>query len=880
MPLALIDAAGSIVFLNQSFTRTFGYKLQDVPTLAQLWAAALPEDSYRDHVLAEWQVRLERAKAASGPFEPLEVSLHCKDSSVRVARAEAAAVSGSFAPNYLIGLYDITELKRTEEALREREQQLRRVGDNLPSGMVYQMESHADGRRRFTHVSAGVERVHGVKAEDALKDASVLYGFILEDDRPALAAREAECFAALKPFHAEVRSRRPDGEVRWIYLGSAPTPLPDGRVIWDGLELDITERKRAEAALRDGESKYRALFAQTLVGVVQVQTATGRFLRVNQRLCDMLGYSQAELLSTNYQAITHPEDLALTQAAVRNFSSGPVDQETIEKRCIRKDGSVVWFGLRMLPLWLEGEKPECHLSLLEDITDRKQMQAALRESERRFATVFQSSPLPTAIGLLDDSRYTDANDAFLNLFGYSREEVLNRTALELGLWEAPEQRARLFELLHQTGHVRQFEAKFRRKSGEVGDLLMTARFIDLDGKRSVVSMLLDVTERKQMEERLRQSQKLEGIGHLAGGMAHEFNNLLAAMMMNLSLARMSESIESRGMLQEVEAGCSRAADLVRQLLAFSSQSVMERRSLDLTALILRETEMLKPLLGERIQVEFCSPQTPLWVKADKALIAQVLLNLCLNARDAMLKGGRLSLELTEESFGDDPAKARPEARFGRYVCLSVMDTGCGMDEKTRRHLFEPFFTTKDVGQGTGLGLATVRGIVQQHQGWIEVASQVDQGTTFKIHLPAEPPAAPASSSSPVNEKETEVENTILIVEDESRVRKSLQMLLTDQGYKVLEAADGLAALTVWAAYRSEIDLLFTDMIMPGAISGLQLAQQALAEKPGLKVIITSGYNTDAADLEKVAAASMVYLPKPCPPYKLKQLIAQCLGRRN
>jgi len=258
------------------------------------------------------------------------------------------------------------------------------------------------------------------------------------------------------------------------------------------------------------------------------------------------------------------------------------------------------------------------------------------------------------------------------------------------------------------------------------------------------------------------------------------------------------------------------------------------------------------------------------------MIDQVLLNLCLNARDAMKEGGQLWLDLAEVEIGERQARAQEGAKSGRYVCLSVADTGCGMGERTLKRLFEPFFTTKDIGQGTGLGLATVRGIVQQHGGWVEVDSRVGKGSTFRVYLPA---LARTQAAPPVSPRQALVsgQGTILVVEDEPMLRTTSRKLLARAGYMVLEAAEGQEALALWQQKRSEIDLLFTDMVMPGELNGLQLAERLLAEKPGLKVIITSGYHTDLPNLPQLPETSIVYVPKPCSPGDLTALIRKCLS---
>jgi PAS domain S-box-containing protein len=512
-----------------------------------------------------------------------------------------------------------------------------------------------------------------------------------------------------------------------------------------------------------------------------------------------------------------------------------------------------------------------------DIAARQQAEEAVVESEARFSAIFHSSPVAISLSQVPDGRFVDVNDAFLDLFNLARSEVIGHTSFELNLWHVAEERDGFIKLL-QEKLVHQAETTLRRKSGELCDVLISGQLVQVRDQSYLLGIVVDVSERKRLEERLRQSQKMESIGLLAGGMAHEFNNILAAMLMNLDLARMSSGgSEIHDHLQEMEALCSRSADLIKQLLAFSRQSVMQLQVMDLRAAVSRQCKMLARLLGEKAALHFSSADDPTWVKADQAMVEQVLLNLCLNARDAMKDGGIIRLHLEDAELGSVQAAALEGARPGRYACLSVADTGCGMDERTLKRLFEPFFTTKEVGRGSGLGLATVRGIIQQMHGWVEVESCVGKGSTFRIYFPAvaQPPATPTASAKHASVRG---HGTILVVEDEPTLRKLARKILDRLGYVVLEASNGDEALEVWEAHRSEIDLIFTDMVMPGSVTGLQLVQKGLADKPNVKAIITSGYNTDQKDLAQIGEGSIVYLSKPYDVVTLTSVIQRCLER--
>ncbi|PYK57165.1 MAG: hybrid sensor histidine kinase/response regulator, partial [Verrucomicrobia bacterium] len=388
----------------------------------------------------------------------------------------------------------------------------------------------------------------------------------------------------------------------------------------------------------------------------------------------------------------------------------------------------------------------------------------------------------------------------------------------------------------------------------------------------------EIVERKQLEAQFRQSQKMEAFGQLAGGVAHDFNNLLAVIMGFANLLRDTEELgaEAREQIEQVHLAGERAANLTRQLLTFSRKRDMQIRSLNLNDVIGDVAKMLVRLIGEDIKLECkSSPNLPR-VQADPSMMEQVLMNLAVNARDAMPKGGQLMISTEAVVIESSHTPGQSEARAGDFVCLSVRDTGCGMTPEVQARIFEPFFTTKGVGKGTGLGLATVFGIVKQHLGWIEVASEVGLGTTFKIFIPVSSQPAPERKAKVVESKTREGTETVLLVEDEESVRGLLKIILQRHGYRVLEAASGSAALLVWQEYGTQIDLLLTDMIMPDGLTGRELARQLLAQEPGLKVVYSSGYDDDPEGTAFISRGTAAFLQKPYTPKKLIQTVHQCL----
>ena len=384
----------------------------------------------------------------------------------------------------------------------------------------------------------------------------------------------------------------------------------------------------------------------------------------------------------------------------------------------------------------------------------------------------------------------------------------------------------------------------------------------------------DITEQRKLEAQFRQSQKMEAFGQLAGGVAHDFNNIMAVIQLQIGLLKAKSDLSSgqRIYAGEIEQAIQRGANLTRQLLLFSRKQTMQPQNLNLKDVVDNMTKMLQRTLGEQIQVQFKFAPEPLFIHADPGMIDQILLNLTVNARDAMPKGGQIIIETSTAEFDEVTAAQSPQARPGSFVCLSVSDTGSGIPPEILLRIFEPFFTTKEVGKGTGLGLATVLGIVEQHQGWINVYSEVGRGTTFRVYLPRQTEASDteffwSSQAPPKGGSET-----ILLVEDDSAVRNAVRKALLQLGYRVLEAANGDDALTVWKQHRDEIRLLLTDLVMPGGMTGKELAQKLLHKNSQLKVIYASGYSVEVVGKDFLLEEGVNFLAKPFQTHTLAQSV--------
>jgi PAS domain S-box-containing protein len=512
---------------------------------------------------------------------------------------------------------------------------------------------------------------------------------------------------------------------------------------------------------------------------------------------------------------------------------------------------------------------------------RKRTDAELRASDERYRQIVQTAN--EGIWVTDErEQVTFANQRLAEMLGCTPEELLSRPARDfVDPADLADHEYRLH--LGRRGQPSQFERRLRHKDGrELWTWVSGSPLFDDNGKyRGAFAMFTDVTERRQLESQLRQAQKLESVGQLAGGVAHDFNNILAAIMMHLSLLHQNPSLdeETTEAIKELEVETKRAANLTRQLLMFSRRSIMQPRVVDLNELVQNLLKMLRRLLGENIAITFDSQNELPAVEVDVGMIEQVLMNFAVNARDAMPRGGSLTITTGVVELDEAAVLLHSERRPGRFVTLTVIDTGVGMEEGTLKRIFEPFFTTKDVGKGTGLGLPTAHGIIKQHHGWIEVRSQPRRGTTFEVFLPAKILSRAAAETPPAMPPVVGGRGTLLLVEDEEIVRRPIGTYLRKLGYQVIEAANGNQAFSLWRQHRDRIDLLFTDMVMPEGVTGLELAEQLRTEKPQLKVIISSGYSTEISLQGVPSSAGYVYLPKPSPSAAIAAAVRDCLEKK-
>ena len=631
--------------------------------------------------------------------------------------------------------------------------------------------------------------------------------------------------------------------------------------------VQIREQFTRETAL---QKRYQDLF-ENANDVVFTLDQFGFMSVLNHTGEVLLGCPRERAKTMKFVAFLKPEEIRNFEAWVANCVKG--ESVPYEASVAGSQGKRSVLELVARPFGGE-EKFEGLEVIARDITARKQAEAALRESEERFSSAFRASPVAIAITTFPEGRMIDVNDSFVKLFGFERREVIGTTARDLGLWAEPEIKREIDNALRERSSIDGVECRFRVKSGDQRTALVFMEKISTGDKVSILWISHDMTDRLTLEAQIRQLLKMEAVGRLAAGVAHDFNNLLTVIQGNtvMALRKCVKDGSVEASLNNVHEAAQRAGNLTRQLLTFSRKTHVMLAPLDLNMAVTQATRMFKHLLRSDIGLRIHFTANLPAVLGDATMLEQVLMNLVVNARDAMPQGGELTMSTSLVAVDAAYREKHAEAAPGEHVCLQVSDTGCGMDASTLARIFEPFFTTKAPGEGTGLGLATVYGIVKQHNGWIEVESQVGVGTAFKVLIPANRTAKVV----PVIDPYAATGDSILLLEDEPAVLDLIGRLLADHGHRVHRASSGVEAMQIWTEHAADIKLLLTDIRMPHGMSGYDVAGNLLALNPALKVILMSGYPSESPQLEQILRRGAVFLSKPCPPTTLNDAVEKLL----
>ncbi len=697
---------------------------------------------------------------------------------------------------------------------------------------------------------------------------------------------EAKEFTIEYPCHSPM-------EQRWFRL--IATPLREGQqpgaVV---MHLNTTEQRKAEMALQKGEREMRQLAGEleserTRLIVAQTVAKIGSWETDLKTLAVNWSDETHHIFETDsrtfcpthqgFMELVHPEDRAAVEAVFRG-SFNQRESCVFEHRLCLAQGQIKFVEERWQIFFDDFGKPARAIGTCQDISERKRADQKLRESEERFRQLAENIHEVFWITDPSKSQMLYISPGYEKIWGRSCESV----------YQSPQT---WLEAIHPEDLSRILEASVNKQTGGIYDEIY--RIVRPDGSLRwihdrafpirdavgevyrIVGTAEDITRQRELEEQFRQAQKMESIGQLAGGVAHDFNNLLTVINCYSQLLLESPGLppDAGEMLKEVFTAGERAAKLTQQLLTFSRKQAIRTEIIDLNEIVTDVAKMLRRLIGENIELQMSMSEGLPPITADVGMMDQVLMNLAVNARDAMPKGGRLSISTKLENIDEQSARQNSEARPGQFVCLKIRDTGCGMSPEVLTRIFEPFFTTKEIGKGTGLGLATVFGIVKQHNGWIEVESEPGSGAAFKVFLPAaaQTAAQPGEVTAAQSQGGTE---TILLVEDEDALRGMALIILQKYGYRVLEATNGPDALQVWEQHHGKIDLLLTDMVMPGGMTGHELAEKLKAFNPALKAVYTSGYSAEMSGLASGLRDKTPFLQKPYHPQKLATTIRACL----
>jgi two-component system, cell cycle sensor histidine kinase and response regulator CckA len=749
---------------------------------------------------------------------------------------------------------------RAQEALKMSEGFLRSIFDATPAGLCLLSD------RVHLKVNKTFCRLTGYSEEELIgKGTRMMYPDETEYERVG-----RELYGRLKTEgqeSTEARLKRKDGRLIDVLLSASPFNPDDLSAGTSVAILDITERKKAEIALRESEQRFSKAFRSSPAPIAITEFDTGKYLAANERYETLVGLKAAELIGRDFRDLgIGPSGRAVAEITDELRRTGTVRERPAQ--IVTKSGArreILWSAEK-----IELGEREAILSIMLDVTESLKNQEALIRNQKVLQSIFEATPIGLALTV--DAVVRKANAALARILGYQENELVGKR-LE-GFFADAKDFKRMFDDLtiqmRRTGSGTA-ETRLLRKDGAGVDVTVRIGPVDKqDSSAGYAFALLDITERKRieaekasLEERLLHAQKMESIGRLAGGVAHDFNNLLTAIIGNTDMAMdlLEREGKPRALLAQALKAADGAANLTKQLLAFSHKQVVELQTVDLNGVLEGIKKMIRSLASENVELEWKPFYGLCPIKADPGQIEQVAMNLAVNARDAMPAGGRLAISTRNECLDEESCRSKPGLSPGEYAALEISDTGSGMPKETMDHLFEPFFTTKAKGLGTGLGLATVYGIVKQLGGAVLVDSVVGRGSVFTCYFPVSVDAPAAFSDGSPRGDMPRGKETILIVEDNPQVLDFSRDALMGLGYTVMTAMSGEEGAAISGAYDGPIDLLLTDIILP-AMNGRQTSERIAKARPGMKTIYSSGYTAEVIDKQGILEEGLNFLPKP------------------
>jgi len=834
---------GTITSWNPGAENLFGYPASEA--VGKSIEMLLPPERASDE--SDILARISRGERLDH-FETVRLQKDGKRIAVSVTISPIRACSGAIVGASRIAR-DITERRCAEEELRKSEERFNKAFCSNP--LAISISTQADGR--YLDVNDAFLQILGYKREDVIGRTASKLNFWAEPSKRMEMLQLLGKNGSVTEFRTQYKTST--GEHRDTEVSAELIEL-EGQPCVLAITRDITERVRSEKSLREYER-----VVEGLIDMIVVVDRDYRYIIANR---SFLSYRNME----REQVIGHRVDEVLEKDIFESVVKEKMD-ECFAGKVVQYEmkhdypnlGERALFASYFPIAGATGiERIAC---VLRDITEHKRAEERLRKSEERFSKAFRQSPLAITISTEADGLYLDANESFLKMTGYTRADVVGHTTSEVGFWALPSLRVDLLQQLREDGRVTDRPMQFNSSTAELREAELSWEKIEIEGQPCLLAFMRDITETRRLEAQFLQAQKMEAVGRLAGGVAHDFNNMLSVIIgySDLSMDLVAPDSSVKRYLAQIKKASERAAALTRQLLAFSRQQIIFPRILNLNDVVNNVSTMLLRMVGESVSVSF-RPTIPIGsIKGDPGQIEQILMNLVVNARDAMPRGGNIIIETAQAKLDEHYVSEHPGSQTGLHVVLAVTDTGCGIEDSIKTNIFEPFFTTKNIGQGTGLGLSTVYGIVTQSNGSISVESEAGKGTTFKIYFPRI--AAKAEQLVQTHEMDEVISGseTILLVEDDESVRKVTANLLSSAGYRIIEASSAEKALKIMTRSKPKIDLLLTDLIMFGK-NGFDLFEQARLLRPGLHPLFMSGYTGDLAILKGDFISERAFLSKP------------------
>lgn len=866
----LTDGVGFISYISPAVEKMFGF---------------LPEEMSGRH-FSEFLAEGEQLKAMQAFTNAVEKGEPTRNIELRMKRKDGSIFPGELQGNrffqndsaWTLGVIrDITEQKENEEKLRKSENMYKSLFENMLNGfayckMVYEDEKPADFI--YLKVNNAFESLTGLKEVEGKRVTEVI---------PDIRHSDTELFRIYGRVAQSGNPEKFEMFVKALNMWFSVSVYSPEKEYFIAIFEVITDRMNAKTELEKQKNFFEQLFSQSSIST-QILDKDGWCERINPKLSEIFGVKPEHIEGRVYNIF---KDEGIKQGGVlphleKVFKEGKTAEWEVhfdigiaaESQNIEvKEKKKVWYSNWSFPIFDENGNLSHVIIQHTDITNRKNAEDALKESEQKYRGLFENS-VTGIYQTLPDGKLIGVNSAFAKMFGYSSAEEIIDAISDIGkeIYYDAQERSKIISIMNETGSVGPLELRVKHRNGHPFWVIISARAVK-DTQGNIINyegIAVDITQQKFAEEereklraQLQQAQKMESVGRLAGGVAHDFNNMLSVIIGNAEMAmgQLSTASELHEELREIHSAAEKSANLTRQLLAFARKQTIAPVVLDLNETVGGALKMMKRLVGENIEVDW-HPGENLWkISMDPSQVDQIIANLLVNARDAIPGNGSVILE-THNIQGDKIFLSKPLKEIeGEFVMLSISDSGSGMSKETQEHLFEPFFTTKDLGKGTGLGLATVYGIVKQNNGYIDVYSEPGRGTTFKIYLPREKSLKGTETKKKIEISGLIGTETILLLEDEESILSMGAKMLEKLGYKVLKASKPSQALNIVKDYPGTIHLLITDLILP-EMTGHEISLLIKSINPDIKSLFMSGYSADVVSSQGIARTGAGFIQKP------------------